>query len=1418
VASTAVPSTPGASTPVPSESTKAVALLKRGDPERGDWVDPRDYNGNREEFMAQIPNHRRIREVPWAPVPEGFREGDEDAPGYRGMDPGMTTSTLVAFRDKAEGIAVTGIFGCTAIFVVSTRGAWAAHIWETPFMKYSDPENPNTRPFIRKAIDAVGEAGVESGQDGYPYHPYGLKQLFNGGGRNPAPGEYKTLFGEEDDETDVHVFIFTPRPRHPEPSVLPNGRPSVPDSVRLNPNYNAGQQLYEAQVAQIRQNIEGNIFDGVDVTVHEIDYAARLPTFEQLKAQWAHQDLEQTYLRLAQEAFDNGDYPGSEQYMDASASERQIWLDMLMEVNADSRAQGKVLLQYQPAKPCPRNPRERKRPKAMWRLYHENNGIIWHEEFAPEEFGDGTSQFYYDSASASSSRHHRKRQTEDGKSCPPKDPEMPQYICSQKGCSDRPESCAVQVEGPIPPPDASKEVDKRGDPDFGDWVEPWDEPFASAADPRDEWMARWDQHKYIVPLQLPPRDDPELPQTEMVTSKTIVFEDDVASIGVEGMFGCTTIVAVSKRGAWVGHIFESHMIGNNYDNFANDKVEIAYSPWNDDKHLKYHRYGLAQLYDGGGDKPAPEPLNYMFGKTDSDYDADVHVFIVMPRPKADPPEFNVLGEPYEPDEERMKSNLHEGELLYPDHFEDLQAWIRDQILEGINVRFYPVDYAPLVLPAEHWKTASEFWKKAEAAEQAMDASEEGSAEYQQHERDMIANMDEWDAYGPSILSDPKRETPRGKLIVQYQPAKPDDPDCPRDHAEWRVAFEDWEIDDSDNYWVRWKPEPNQIWKGTSNLDDDGSDVEMEDPERKIKRQAKKGGACSVRNSTSSTSTQTATTMTGGVVTTLTSGSSTMVTTIFPTGASNATTTSASGSLTDATMTTTYTSGSVLVTATMTTQVPVSGNSTTTGITTTSASGSLTDATMTTTYTSGSVLVTATMTTQVPVSGNSTTTSITTTLASGSLTDSTMTTTYTSGSVLVTATMTTQVPVSGNSTTNGITTTSSPSVTSTMQATGVMMSDSASFVIVEHQTRRPVPKWYPEEISAANITIPEHWENTCWSDMDCRQDVEAGIGSCAKSVSEGQMTDSTCETNSCICLARQIGTAPTCDVSEKEFDFDLRCSSQTKCAPGQVEACHKQSCICIEQPYDYCDSTNDDDRNCQNVACPQGERAVCHVDKHTCICEKDPGVGRCSKKDDDCSSVLTNCESESRPGCNLESGKCECLPNEYVACDGPDGDFLSCEESKDLTPCVNPVCRRKQCVCQRTQNFNRCTPGGEDGSDTDGVQICRQYRALCDEPYTLGMDPDWMPSCNASTRECQCGPPPPGPNGVTYCRTDNWCKENHHCPAHEKPFPYCDLDSLECACNSGMAGGGGEKRGLLDVVVDLVRRGFGEGNVGDGWLI
>ncbi|KAK2060403.1 hypothetical protein LY76DRAFT_615052 [Colletotrichum caudatum] len=119
----------------------------------------------------------------------------------------------------------------------------------------------------------------------------------------------------------------------------------------------------------------------------------------------------------------------------------------------------------------------------------------------------------------------------------------------------------------------------------------------------------------------------------MTTSTWVAFKDNVEAIGIRGMFGCTAVIFVSRRGAWVGHFWESNFQSNTVSE-GEFEYRIIHEPkqgyreghW---KH-EFHEYGWAEL----GFNPGLGDPGVMFGNLEDEYyEADLRVFIVTPRPR-----------------------------------------------------------------------------------------------------------------------------------------------------------------------------------------------------------------------------------------------------------------------------------------------------------------------------------------------------------------------------------------------------------------------------------------------------------------------------------------------------------------------------------------------------------------------------------------------------------------------------------------------------------------------------------------------------------------------------------------------------------------------------------------------------------------
>ncbi|KAK1585282.1 uncharacterized protein LY79DRAFT_519159 [Colletotrichum navitas] len=233
----------------------------------------------------------------------------------------------------------------------------------------------------------------------------------------------------------------------------------------------------------------------------------------------------------------------------------------------------------------------------------------------------------------------------------------------------------------------------------------------------------------------------------MTTSTWVAFKDNVEAVGLRGMFGCTAVIFVSQRGAWVGHFWES--------NFQSDTVpeeefefRILHEPkqgyregnW---KH-QYHEYGWAEL----GFHPNLGDPGVMFGnKDDKYYEADLRVFIITPRPRGKYYDENHV---LLPDDVIHDINRNAGQLQFPGKIKRLSQEIKE--VYGEDTKIEVIDYAAKLL-------------KKEDMDLAMENKLTGAQIFH-------------------LQADSDFKEARGKLLLQYRPAKT----C-ADLASWRLWVE-----------------------------------------------------------------------------------------------------------------------------------------------------------------------------------------------------------------------------------------------------------------------------------------------------------------------------------------------------------------------------------------------------------------------------------------------------------------------------------------------------------------------------------------------------------------------------------------------------------------------------------------------------
>lgn len=104
-----------------------------------------------------------------------------------------------------------------------------------------------------------------------------------------------------------------------------------------------------------------------------------------------------------------------------------------------------------------------------------------------------------------------------------------------------------------------RQLEGRGDPEEGDWVDKDDYsdsyPNMVAGEVYSAYtndLVIGGDHVSVVPFAT----FGTVPDAEMTTSNTVLFKDSAVSLAVEGLWGCTSVVVISRRGAYAGHIYE----------------------------------------------------------------------------------------------------------------------------------------------------------------------------------------------------------------------------------------------------------------------------------------------------------------------------------------------------------------------------------------------------------------------------------------------------------------------------------------------------------------------------------------------------------------------------------------------------------------------------------------------------------------------------------------------------------------------------------------------------------------------------------------------------------------------------------------------------------------------------------------------
>ncbi|KAF7515117.1 hypothetical protein G7054_g14750 [Neopestalotiopsis clavispora] len=322
------------------------------------------------------------------------------------------------------------------------------------------------------------------------------------------------------------------------------------------------------------------------------------------------------------------------------------------------------------------------------------------------------------------------------------DPVCAPDTCGSGFCtnSKRADTPALEVK----PRDVVKSVQyqKRGDPDEGDWVDKDDYSNNYKSMTAGEVFAAYHKDEVMGGdyISVVPFAEINAQDNMMTTSATIMFKDKVLSLAVEGLWGCTSVIVVSRRGAYASHIWEPSF---NYETDQDRQLfqERAINQLRNGLGASdpNNPYGLDDLMGGNEDQTK------IFGGEGVD-DPHTQVFFVAPRPRV--PIFDQNNQAT-PDNVRQDENANAGQLAFGPRLDD----IRDSLSFLDTSDFTTVEYSPKVLSFQK----------------------------------LMSNPSPQDVM--KDLGDESRTDHRGKVYLQYQPAKTQCGDQAGRQAAWRLFVE-----------------------------------------------------------------------------------------------------------------------------------------------------------------------------------------------------------------------------------------------------------------------------------------------------------------------------------------------------------------------------------------------------------------------------------------------------------------------------------------------------------------------------------------------------------------------------------------------------------------------------------------------------
>ncbi|KAK2760990.1 hypothetical protein CKAH01_16440 [Colletotrichum kahawae] len=751
-------------------------FAKRGDPADGEWRSPEDYQLGYDEFMPeQIREARNAASDP-NPGPGGYKPKLLRVPPSH-MDPvhNFKVSTQwVSFKDKVETLAIEGLWGCTAVIVVSNRGAWVSYFSEA-FMGRNNLNN------FGSAL-ADYRLGSGEGDPMQEWNEYGIENLMN----DPGAGDHGVIFGDENNDEEniadlnIQAFIITPRPRY---SYYNNDGTPRTDRYLQNPNHFVMQTLYPLHIDWIRQELNAVFQNRLQHWVTTLDY----PTPMLLWSDW--KGYQQNHLTL------------------------QDTVNILKDVNCE-KARGKTIIQYKPAQSCT--------GRAEWRIFSDSMRQQGESQWVPEEGqvwrgGRASDEMDLDPDQPGLARRKvcpRPSQTTSSCSVTVTATHQTVFCSLSKGCSVAnsvvtttvattqtssaralptcgPDSCgSCQPLHLIPPQEPPQEssgepaqqsvprpLAKRGDTEYGFWQDIHD--FHSGY---RQWMPAQIRQARLASQNPFPAEPGAFRPTLLkampdgldlpVSTKFVLFKDKPETLANEGLWGCTVVLVVSNRGAWAAYFWEGTMY--NEQSMTQALYEWRHGSGDNQEMFQYNERGLDQLTDYERDGV----VGVMFGNpADEDVDhLNIKAFIFAPRRK--PVYRNPDGSPTGD----LNNEHFAAGAVDPDFEDSVELIIRDlQRKFNGEIEIDIIDYPrPTLTLADY-----DWWMGLP---------------------DDVAMSDRFLVPVIKTLMDDVCRVHRGKVILQYQPSRSA---CQGLTAKWRV-FADVYAQVSTGEWL---PEEGQRWQG-----------------------------------------------------------------------------------------------------------------------------------------------------------------------------------------------------------------------------------------------------------------------------------------------------------------------------------------------------------------------------------------------------------------------------------------------------------------------------------------------------------------------------------------------------------------------------------------------------------------------------